>query len=139
MSPEDQTVSAARRNNELSVSAILSLILASVSLVAGAPKVALRGPSTTDLRAKGFGDARIRFIGAAELSAAAALAAGIICYPPLGLAAATGMTLLLGSAVGYHARWGDFTTKGARAKTLPAVACVALAAATVGSQFAVHP
>ncbi len=49
---------------------------------------------------------RYRFIGVAELAAAAGLVAGL-WWHPLGLAAAAGMVFLLGGALIMHRRAGD--------------------------------
>ncbi|GAB09066.1 hypothetical protein GOARA_027_00290 [Gordonia araii NBRC 100433] len=116
----------------MSVAAIaLSLVLVVICLFAGLPKVVLRGMPTANLRRHGFGDGKIRFIGAAETAAAVGLLVGLR-YHPIGIASAVGMTILLLGAVGYHVAWGDYTGDSAdRANAMPAVVSAVVAIATV--------
>ncbi|MBW8801604.1 MAG: DoxX family protein, partial [Streptomyces sp.] len=86
---------------------ILSVLLALITVAAGAPKAQFKGDVVDGLVAKGLGPALIRFIGLLEVAAAAGLVAGI-WWEPLGIAAAVGMAVLLLVAIGYHVKWGDY-------------------------------
>jgi uncharacterized membrane protein YphA (DoxX/SURF4 family) len=88
---------------------VLSLVLALVSLGAGAPKALLKGevPQRLQEHMK-LSLGLVRFIGLAEVAAAAGLVIGI-WWRPLGIAAAVGMAVLLAGATGFHARAGDYT------------------------------
>ncbi|MGX7669591.1 DoxX family protein [Plantactinospora sp. DSM 117369] len=85
---------------------VLSTLLAAVFLAAGLSKVVLAEAVTGNLRRLGAGASLTRLIGALEIAAALGLAVGI-WYTPLGVAAGTGLTLLLVGALAYHVRAGD--------------------------------
>ncbi|RMI89464.1 hypothetical protein BIU87_31045 [Streptomyces sp. ZS0098] len=94
---------------------ILSVLLALASLAAGAPKAQLKGAVPEGLVAKGLSPGLVRFVGLAEVAAAAGLVVGI-WWQPLGVAAAIGLALLMLGAVRYHVKWGDYAdseTRGA--------------------------
>lgn len=90
--------------------AILSVILALVSLAAGAPKALLKGDVPAGLQSHmGLSAGFVRFIGLAEVAAAVGLVIGLF-WQPLGIAAAVGMTITLVGAVVFHARAGTMST-----------------------------
>ncbi|MGW1727816.1 DoxX family protein [Streptomyces sp. NPDC002306] len=108
---------------------ILSVLLALVSLAAGAPKAQLKGDVPDGLVAKGLSSALVRLIGLAEVAAAAGLVAGI-WWQPLGIAAAVGMAVLLLGAIGYHVKWGDYDDTASRSAAVVPVLFVLVAVAT---------
>jgi DoxX-like family len=111
--------------------AILSVLLAAVALAAGAPKVVLKGSTPAHLQSHmGLSTGLVRFIGLAEVSAAAGLIVGLF-WQPLGIAAAVGFAVLLIGAIGFHAKAGDYADPKTRTQaTTPIVlASVAIAAA----------
>jgi len=86
----------------------LSVILALASLGAGAPKALLKGDVPVALQEHmNLSAGMVRFIGLAEVAAAAGLVIGIF-WRPLGIAAAIGMAVLLAGAIGFHAKAGDY-------------------------------
>jgi uncharacterized membrane protein YphA (DoxX/SURF4 family) len=108
----------------------LSVILALACLGAGTPKALLKGDVPTQLHQHmnlSFG--LIRFIGLAEVAAAAGLIIGI-WWRPLGIAAAIGMAVLLISASGFHAKAGDYADPKQRGG---AIAPVVLALIAIGA------
>ncbi|MFG3023957.1 DoxX family protein [Streptomyces sp. NPDC048254] len=110
---------------------ILSVLLALITVAAGAPKAQFKGDVVDGLVAKGLGPALIRFIGLLEVAAAAGLVAGI-WWEPLGIAAAVGMAVLLLVAIGYHVKWGDYGDGAARgAATVPVLLFLVAVAAAV--------
>ncbi|MDF2709196.1 MAG: hypothetical protein K0R62_4848 [Nonomuraea muscovyensis] len=104
----------------------LSTLVALIFLLAGAQKVLLRDPVTANLLRLGVGPTMTRSIGALEVAGALGLAAGI-WFKPLAITAATGLTLLLLGAVGFHLRARDFMHRRHRSH---AVAPVVLAVVT---------
>ena len=89
---------------------ILSILLALLFLVAGSPKV-MDAKSSQKLRDNLHVNPTLwKTVGALEALAAIGLIAGIF-IPPLGLAAATGLALLMAGAIITHLRAHD--TKGA--------------------------
>jgi DoxX-like protein len=111
--------------------AILSVLLAAVALAAGAPKVVLKGRPPAHLQSHmGLSTGLVRFIGLAEVSAAAGLIVGLF-WQPLGIAAAVGFAVLLIGAIGFHAKAGDYADPKTRfqATTPIVLASVAIAAA----------
>jgi uncharacterized membrane protein YphA (DoxX/SURF4 family) len=110
---------------------ILSVLLALVTLAAGAPKAQFKGDVVDGLVAKGLSSALVRFIGLVEVAAAAGLVAGI-WWQPLGIAAAVGMAVLLLVAIGYHVKWGDYRDSAARgAATVPVLLFLVAVAAAI--------
>ncbi|MET8517586.1 DoxX family protein [Streptomyces sp. NPDC005077] len=107
---------------------ILSVLLALVSVAAGAPKAQFKGDVAESLVAKGLSSALVRLIGLAEVAAAAGLVAGI-WWQPLGIAAAVGMAVLLLGAIGYHVKWGDYRDSASRGGAMVAVLFVLVAVA----------
>ncbi|MGW0874159.1 DoxX family protein [Streptomyces sp. NPDC002740] len=112
--------------------AVLSVLLAVVALSAGLPKALLKGSIPAQLQTPGGLSAPlVRFIGLAELGAAAGLLTGLFLQP-VGIAAATGFGLLLVGAVGFHAKAGDYADPKTRGNAMAPVilTAVAVAAAT---------
>ncbi|MFE3144887.1 DoxX family protein [Streptomyces scopuliridis] len=71
--------------------AVLGVILALVSLAAGAPKALLKGEVSAWLQSRmGLSAGFVRFIGLAEVVATVGLVVGLF-WQPLGIAAAVGM------------------------------------------------
>ncbi|MDH6622593.1 hypothetical protein M2271_000380 [Streptomyces sp. LBL] len=69
---------------------VLSVLLALVSLAAGAPKTVLKGDVPAQLQTHmGLSPTLVRFIGAAETAAVGGLIVGLF-WQPLGIAAALG-------------------------------------------------
>ncbi|AUI60930.1 DoxX family protein [Amycolatopsis sp. BJA-103] len=88
------------------VSVVLSVMLAAIFAVVGVAKV-LRQPSLISRTERlGFSVREIQGIGALEVAGAAGLVGGFF-WPPLGIAAAIGLTTLLIGAAVSHARAGD--------------------------------
>jgi hypothetical protein len=112
--------------------AILSVLLAAVALAAGAPKVVLKGSTPAHLQSHmGLSAGLVRFIGLAEVSAAAGLIVGLF-WQPLGIAAAVGFAVLLIGAIGFHAKVGDYADPKTRTQaTTPIVLASAAIAAAV--------
>ncbi len=84
----------------------MSILLAALCLLPSAAK--LSGQPAMQASAVHFGIEwpRYRLIGAAELAAAVGILAGL-AWPPIGVAAAAGMAVLLAGALVMHARAGD--------------------------------
>jgi len=106
----------------------ISLLLAAACLLLAAGK--LLGHPRMRQSAEHFGIPwpRYRLIGAAELAAAAGILTGL-WWPPLGLAAAAGMILLLAGALITHRRAGDSGRETAPALTALAITIAYLAIA----------
>src|SRR5579862_5325318 len=83
---------------EPSVFIALSLLLAAACVVPGAAKLSGQPKMITSARHFGIPWSRYRLIGAAELAAAAGVVAGM-SWAPIGVAAASGMAVLLLSAL----------------------------------------
>ncbi|WP_405970686.1 DoxX family protein [Streptomyces sp. NBC_00988] len=110
--------------------AILSVLLALVSLAAGAPKTLLKGDVPAQLQTHmELSATLVRLIGAAELAAAGGLVAGIF-WQPLGIAAALGFAAVMVGAVGFHARSGDYSDPKTRGGAIAPIALTALAIVT---------
>ncbi|MFE4922837.1 DoxX family protein [Streptomyces sp. NPDC056661] len=110
--------------------AVLSVLLALVTLVAGAPKTVLKGDVSAGLQSHmGLSAGLVRFIGLAEVSATVGLIVGLF-WQPLGIAAAIGMALMMIGAVGYHIKVGDYANPETRGNALAAVVLVPFFAAT---------
>jgi DoxX-like protein len=110
---------------------VLSGLLAVFFAATGVPKIA--GAKLMREVADHFGlaDALVRGIGAAELAGAAGLVTGLV-VAPLGIAAATGLVLLMAGAVAFHIRAKDPAGRiaGPAIAGLAAIATLALRAAT---------
>lgn len=85
---------------------VLTAIAGVVVAATGGAKVA----AVPDMRARahhlGFSSNRFRVIGALELAGVGGLVAGL-AWPPIGIAAATGLVAMMGGAVVCHVRAGD--------------------------------
>jgi uncharacterized membrane protein YphA (DoxX/SURF4 family) len=96
------------------IAAILSVLLALVTLAAGAPKALLKGDVSAGLQSHmGLSAGLVRFIGLAEVAAAVGLIIGLF-WQPLGIAAAIGFTITMIGAVGFHAKAGDYANPATR-------------------------
>ena len=71
-----------------------------------------------------------RMIGLLELAGVVGVLTGLVWWPPIGIAAAVGLTLLSLGAIGFHVRKSDSLTD-----TAPAVIGLALAVATAILQW----
>jgi uncharacterized membrane protein YphA (DoxX/SURF4 family) len=109
----------------------VSLLLATACLVPAAAK--LLGHPKMQKSAAHFGIPwrRYRLIGAAELAAAVGVLAGL-WWPPLGVAAATGMVVLLLGALTIHRRALDSAKEMAPALLTLAITLAYLAVAVIG-------
>jgi uncharacterized membrane protein YphA (DoxX/SURF4 family) len=117
----------------MSVAAIiLSVLLALACLGAGIPKALLSGDAPKQLQEHmNISSGLVRFIGLAEVAAAAGLIIGI-WWRPLGIAAAIGMAVLLIGAIGFHVRAGDYADPKARGGAMAPIAlCLLSIAAAV--------
>lgn len=83
-----------------------SLLLALLCLLPAVGKLSGRPMMRQSAQHFGVPWRRYRLIGVAELAATAGILAGLR-WPPLGVAAAAGMILLLAGAVVMHRRAGD--------------------------------
>ncbi|GAB2968080.1 DoxX family protein [Amycolatopsis acidiphila] len=85
---------------------VLSLVLAAVFLVSGLVK--LIGVEAIEVAAEAIGVPRRlhKTAGVLEIAAAAALVADL-WWPPLGIAAAIGLTIMMVLATSYHLRGKD--------------------------------
>jgi hypothetical protein len=116
---------------EVSMFIAVSLLLATACLVPAAAK--LLGHPKMQKSAAHFGIPwrRYRMIGAAELAAAAGILAGLLWHP-LGMAAATGMVVLLIGALATHRRALDSTKEMVPALLTLAITIAYLAIAVIG-------
>ncbi|MFD9283969.1 DoxX family protein [Streptomyces mirabilis] len=72
-----------------------------------------------------------RFIGLAELAAAAGLLAGLF-WQPIGVAAALGFAVVLVGAIGFHVKSGDYANPETRGNAMaPAILTIVAIAAAV--------
>ncbi|MFC4469918.1 DoxX family protein [Streptomyces xiangluensis] len=110
--------------------AILSVLLALVSLAAGAPKALLKGDVSAGLQSHmGLSAGLVRFIGLAEVAAAVGLIVGLF-WQPLGIAAATGFAITMVGAVGFHAKAGDYADPATRGNAMAPIFLIPLSVAT---------
>ncbi|WP_406214068.1 DoxX family protein [Streptomyces canus] len=110
--------------------AILSVLLALVSLAAGAPKALLKGDVSAGLQSHmGLSAGLVRFIGLAEVAAAGGLVIGLF-WQPLGIAAAIGFTITMIGAVGFHAKAGDYADPATRGNAMAPIILTAVSVAT---------
>ena len=110
--------------------AVLSVLLALVSLAAGAPKALLKGDVSAGLQSHmGLSAGLVRFVGLAEVAAAGGLIIGLF-WQPLGIAAAIGFTITMIGAVGFHAKAGDYADPATRGNAMAPVILTAVSVAT---------
>jgi hypothetical protein len=107
---------------------VLSLLLAVACLVPAIAKLGAHPKMVASAGHFGIPWSRYRLIGVAELLAAAGVIAGLI-WPPIGVAAATGMCALLVGALTTHLRSGDHLEDAAPALVGLAVGLAYLAVA----------
>jgi uncharacterized membrane protein YphA (DoxX/SURF4 family) len=113
--------------------AVLSVLLAVVGLAAGLPKALLKGSIPAQLQSPGgFSAPLVRFIGLAELAAAAGLIAGLF-WQPIGVAAALGFAVLLVGAVGFHAKSGDYAHPETRGNAMAPIILTVIAIAAAAT------
>jgi uncharacterized membrane protein YphA (DoxX/SURF4 family) len=106
--------------------AVLSVLLAAGLAVGGAKKLSTDADvMTAELGRLGVSRRLARLIGLLEILGAAGLVIGLWAGP-LGIAAATGLVVLMSGAVIYHVRARD-TAK----KTMPAVTMIVFSAAVL--------
>jgi hypothetical protein len=86
--------------------AVLSVLLVAVCLAPAVGKLAAHPKMVAAAGHFGIPWPRYRLIGIAELAAAMGVLAGLI-WPPIGVAAALGMCVLLAGALVTHHRSGD--------------------------------
>ncbi|MDH6432508.1 hypothetical protein M2158_000985 [Streptomyces sp. SAI-144] len=110
--------------------AVLSVLLALVSLAAGAPKALLKGDVSAGLQSHmGLSAGLVRFVGLAEVAAAGGLIIGLF-WQPLGIAAAIGFTITMIGAVGFHAKAGDYADPATRGNAMAPIILTAVSVAT---------
>jgi uncharacterized membrane protein YphA (DoxX/SURF4 family) len=113
--------------------AVLSVLLSVVGLAAGLPKALLKGSIPAQLQSPGgFSAPLVRFIGLAELAAAAGLIAGLF-WQPIGVAAALGFAVLLVGAVGFHAKSGDYANPETRGNAMAPIILTVIAIAAAAT------
>ncbi|MFD7440908.1 DoxX family protein [Streptomyces sp. NPDC059909] len=113
--------------------AVLSVLLALVTLAAGAPKAVLKGDVSAALQSHmGLSARVVRLVGLAEVSATAGLVVGLF-WQPLGIAAAIGFALTMIGAVGYHVQVGDYANPETRGNAMAAVILIPVSAATAAA------
>ncbi|WP_328975265.1 DoxX family protein [Streptomyces canus] len=103
------------------------MLLALVSLAAGVPKALLKGDVSAGLQSHmGLSAGLVRFVGPAEVAATGGLIIGLF-WQPLGIAAAIGFTItMIGGAVGFHAKAGDYADPATRGTRWPVATAVTL-------------
>jgi hypothetical protein len=105
-----------------------SLLLAAVCLVPAVAKLRSHPQMLASASHLGIPWTRYQLIGFAELAAAAGVLAGMV-WTPLGVAAASGMALLLMGALTAHHRAGDALEHAAPAVVALAISLAYLATA----------
>ena len=109
---------------------VVSVLLALVAAASAVPKLAGTRGMLEEATHLGVPRTGYVVIGALELAAAAGLLAGL-ALPPLGVAAAAGLVLMMAGAVVSHGRAGDHLSA-----MLPAAGVGVLAAATLALRLA---
>ena len=104
---------------------VLSCLLAAALLFSGSRKIAGGKAVTGEAAHLGVPMRGYRLIGVAEVAAAAGLLIGL-AWAALGVAAATGLVLLMSGAVISHIRVGDAADRWAPAAVLAVLAVVTL-------------
>jgi uncharacterized membrane protein YphA (DoxX/SURF4 family) len=110
------------------VTLVLSILLALVFAAAGTQKALRAKTAVANAEHLGYSVGSMQLIGGLEIAAAAGLIIGLF-WTPLGIAAATGLVLLMIGAVVSHARVKDKV-----AVLLPAAVLALVSAATVAVQ-----
>ncbi|MGW3985339.1 DoxX family protein [Streptomyces mirabilis] len=110
--------------------AALSVLLALVSVAAGAPKTLLKGDVPAQLQSHmGLSPALVRFIGTAEVAASGGLVVGLF-WQPLGIAAALGFAATMVGAVGFHVKHGDYANPETRGSSMAPIVLLLVSIAT---------
>ena len=107
---------------------VLSLLLASACLVPALGKLTAQPKMVVSASHFGIPWPSYRLIGVAELTAAAGVLAGL-SWQPIGVAAASGMAVLLAGALTAHRRAGDSIREAGAAVVALAVSLAYLAVA----------
>lgn len=105
--------------------AILAAVLAAIFVFSGARKLPASAKVREEAEHLRLPIAAYRSIGLAEIVGALALAAGIF-WRPLGIAAASGLSLLMTGAVTTHIRVGDPAVRTLSALVLGVLSLAAL-------------
>jgi DoxX-like family len=116
------------RNQMRIATIVLSALLAATFLGSGAVKLVGAKPSLQIRDRLGVGEQLWRVIGALEIAAAGGLLVGLT-VPVLGIAAATGLSLLLIGSIAVHARAHDLRNAS------PAVVLLGVAVAAALVRF----
>ncbi|SCE96825.1 DoxX-like family protein [Micromonospora viridifaciens] len=109
---------------------ILSVLLAIGFALASLPKMSAADSMVAELGRLGVSNGLGRLIGALEFLGAAGLVIGL-WIGPLGIAAATGLVLLMAGAVIYHLKAHDSAKK-----TMPSLVLLLLSAAALALRSA---
>ncbi len=109
----------------------LSLLLAAACLLPAIAKLTSQPKMLASASHFGIPWARYRLIGVAELAAAAGVIAGL-AWVPLGVAAASGMAVLVFGALAVHRRAGDRLQVAAPALIALGISVAYLAVALTG-------
>ena len=109
----------------------VSILLAVLCLLPSAAKLSAQPAMRASAAHFGIDWPRYRLIGVAELAAVVGILAGL-AWHPLGIAAATGMAVLLVGALVMHRRAGDSPREAAPAVVVLLVTIVYLAVAFAG-------
>ena len=104
---------------------VLSVLLAIGFALASLPKLSAADGMVAELGRLGVSNGLTRVIGALELLGAAGLVVGLR-VGALGIAAATGLVLLMAGAVGYHLKAHDPAQKAVPSLVLLLLAALAL-------------
>lgn len=104
---------------------VMSIMLAGLFLALGTSKVLMVPAQAKMAEHLGVPVNLYRSVGALEVAAAAGLVIGLF-WPPLGIAAAAGLVLLLIGAVGTHRRAGDGPKESAGAVWLALVSAATI-------------
>ena len=109
----------------------VSILLAALCLVPATAKLSAQPAMQTSAAHFGIDWPRYRLIGVAEVAAVVGILAGL-AWHPLGIAAATGMAVLLVGALVMHRRAGDGPKDMTAAVVVLLVTIVYLAVAVAG-------
>lgn len=107
------------------VGIVASVLLALVAAASGVPKIASTPRMRDEATHLGIPRTGYVLIGALEIAAAIGLLAGLT-QPPLGIAAAGGLVLMMAGAALTHLRAGDRTAAMAPALTVGLTAALTL-------------
>lgn len=111
------------------ITTILAVLLALAFAGSGTPKVIARPEIIEGLGRLGVSPGLARVIGVLELAGSAGTLIGLV-IAWLGVAAATGLALLMAGAITYHIRAGDYRDPNRRGPALMPPTLLLLAIAT---------